>query len=65
MYYEIKGYNALKPILSIYIDVAYNKCEKNTLIKQYKEYLKTKELDMFKVVSFRNDGEIKEVITYE
>lgn len=63
MYYEIKGYNAVKPV-DEYCNVAYNKGEKETLVKQYKEYLKSKELDMFKVVSHRNDGELKSVITY-
>lgn len=65
MYYEIKGYNALKPVSNIYTDVAYNKGEKNTLIKQYKEYLKNKELNMFKVSSYRDSGELKEIISYQ
>lgn len=64
MYYVIEGYNAVKPV-DQYADVAYNKSEKNELIKQYKEYLKQKELDMFKVASYRNDGELKEVIAYQ
>lgn len=63
MYYVIRGYNTVKPV-GEYCDTAYNKGEKNSLIKQYKEYLKNKELDMFKVVSHRNDGELKSVITY-
>lgn len=63
MYYVIKGYNAAKPV-DEYCDTAYNKGEKIALINQYKEYLKSKELDMFKVVSHRNDGELKSVITY-
>lgn len=64
MYYVIKGYNTVKPV-DEYCDTAYNKSKKNNLIKQYKEYLKQKELDMFKVVSYRNDGELKEVISYQ
>lgn len=64
MYYVIKGYNAVKPV-DEYCDTAYNKSEKNALIKQYKEYLKNKELDMFKVASYRNGGELKEVIAYQ
>lgn len=63
MYYVIRGYNAVGPV-DEYCDTAYNKGEKIALIKQYKEYLKNKELDMFKVVSHRNDGELKSVITY-
>lgn len=65
MYYEIKGYNAVKAVEGLYTDVAYNKHEKNNLIKQYKGYLQSKELDMFKVVSYRNDGTMKEVISFE
>lgn len=64
MYYVIKGYNAVKPV-DEYCDTAYNKSEKNYLIKQYKEYLKNKELDMIKVASYLNDGELKGVITYK
>lgn len=64
MYYVIKGYNAVKPV-DEYCDTAYNKGEKNTLIKQYKEYLKNKELDMFKVVTYRNNNEVKDIITYQ
>lgn len=64
MYYVIKGYNAVKSV-DEYCDTAYNKSEKKALIKQYKEYLKSKELDMFKVASYRNDGELKEVIAYQ
>ena len=63
MYYVIRGYNAVGPV-DEYCDTVYNKGEKIALIKQYKEYLKNKELDMFKVVSHRNDGELKSVITY-
>lgn len=63
MYYVIKGYNAVKPV-DEYCDTAYNKGEKKALIKQYKEYLKNKELDMFKVVSYLDNGELKEVMTY-
>lgn len=63
MYYEIRGHNAIKPV-GKYCDVAYNKSEKNALIKQYKEYLKTKELDMFKVTTYRDNDSIKEIITY-
>lgn len=63
MYYEIKGYNAVKPVAQ-YDDVAYNKFEKNELIKQYKKYLQNKELDMFKVASYLNSGELKSVVTY-
>ena len=63
MYYEIKGYNAVKPVQA-YTDVAYNKSEKNELIKRYKEYLNNKELDMFKVFSYLNDGKLKGVVTY-
>ena len=65
MYYEIKGYNALKHLLSTYTDVAYNKREKNILIKQYKEYLKNKDLDMFKVVSYLDNGKLKDIVTYQ
>lgn len=64
MYYVIRGYNAVRPVEN-YCDTAYNKGEKNALIKQYKEYLKSKELDMIKVVSYRNDGELKEIIIYQ
>lgn len=64
MYYFIKGYNTVKPVDN-YCDVAYNKGEKNALIKQYKEYLKNSELDMFKVESYRNDGELKSIIRYQ
>lgn len=64
MYYEIKGYNALKHLLITYTDVAYNKREKNNLIKQYKGYLQNKDIDSFKVVSYRNDGKLKSVVTY-
>lgn len=64
MYYVIKGYNAVKSV-DEYCDIAYNKGEKNVLIKQYKEHLKQKELDMFKVASYRNDGELKEIIAYQ
>lgn len=63
MYYVIRGYNAVEPVDN-YCDTAYNKGEKIALIKQYKEYLKNKELDMFKVVSYRDDGELKSVVTY-
>lgn len=64
MYYVIKGYNAVKPV-DEHCDIAYNKGEKIALIKQYKEYLKSKELDMFKVVSYRNNNELKDIITYQ
>lgn len=64
MYYVIKGYNAVKSV-DEYCDTAYNKGEKIALIKQYKEYLKSKELDMFKVVSYRNNNELKDIITYQ
>lgn len=64
MYYVIKGYNAVKPV-DEYCDTAYNKGEKIALIKKYKEYLKSKELDMFKVVSYRNNNELKDIITYQ
>ena len=63
MYYEIKGYNAVKPV-DQYDDVAYNKSEKNVLIKQYKEYLHNKEIDTFKVASYLNDGELKGIVIY-
>lgn len=63
MYYEVKGYNAVKPV-DQYVDVVYNKSEKNELIKQYKRYLQNKDIDMFKVVSYLNDGELKSVVTY-
>lgn len=64
MYYVIKGYNAVKPV-DEYCNTAYNKGEKIALIKQYKEYLKSRELDMFKVVSYRNNNELKDIITYQ
>ena len=64
MYYVIIGYNAFRPV-DEYCDIAYNKCEKIALIKQYKEYLKAKELDMFKVVSYRNNTDVKDIITYQ
>lgn len=64
MYYVIKGYNAVKPV-DEYCDIAYNKGEKNILIKRYKGYLKNKELDMFKVVSYRNNNELKDIIAYQ
>lgn len=64
MYYVIKGYNAVKPV-DEYCDIAYNKGEKTALIKQYKEYLKNKKLDMFKVVSYRNNNELKGIIVYQ
>lgn len=63
MYYEIKGHNAVKPV-DDYCAVAYNKSEKNELIKQYKGYLRDKDIDMFKVAKYLNDGELKEVVTY-
>ena len=63
MYYKIRGYNNLKPVL-LYNDMVYNKCEKNTLIKQYKEYLKTKKIDMFEVVSYLDNGKLKDIVTY-
>ena len=63
MYYEIKGYNAVKPV-DQYVDVAYSKSEKNVLIKQYKNYLQNREIDYFKVVSYLNDGELKSVVTF-
>ena len=64
MYYKVKGYNAVKAVQGLYIDVAYNKSEKNELIRQYKGYLQNKEIDTFKVVSYLNDGELKGVVTY-
>ena len=64
MYYIIKGYNTVKPV-DEYCDTAYNKGEKIALIKQYKEYLKSKELDMFKVASYCNNNELKGIITYQ
>ena len=63
MYYKIRGYNNLKPE-RLYTDVVYNKGEKNTLIKQYKEYLKNEEIDMFEVVSYLNNGKLKDIVTY-
>lgn len=63
MYYVIKGYNSVKPV-DQYVDVAYNKSEKNVMIKQYKEYLQNKELDMFKVASYLNSGELKSAVIY-
>lgn len=63
MYYEVRGYNAVKPV-DQYADVAYSKSEKNELIKQYKNYLQNREIDSFKVVSYLNDGELKSVVTY-
>lgn len=64
MYYKIRGYNNLKPAL-LYNDVVYNKGEKNTLIKQYKEYLNNKEIDMFEVASYLNNGKLKDIVTYQ
>lgn len=64
MYYVINGYNAVTPVDN-YCDVAYNKGEKTALIKQYKEYLKNKELDMFKVASYRDNGNLKDIISYQ
>lgn len=64
MYYEVKGYSAIKELSGLYTDVAYNKSEKNELIRQYKGYLQNKEIDMFKVVSYLNDGELKGIVTY-
>lgn len=64
MYYEVKGYNAVKAVQGLYTDVAYNKSEKNELIRQYKGYLQNKEIDMFKVESYLNDGELKGVVAY-
>lgn len=63
MYYVIKGYNSIMAV-DDYCDIAYNKGEKKALIKQYKKRLNNKELDMFKVLSYLNDGELKEVATY-
>lgn len=63
MYYEIKGYNAVKPV-DEYCAVTYNKSDKNKLIKQYKEYLQNKEIDMFKVSSYLDNGTLKEIVTY-
>lgn len=64
MYYVIKGYNAVKPVEQYY-NIAYSKGEKIALIKQYKEYLKNRELDMFKVASYRNNNELKDIITFQ
>lgn len=64
MYYKIRGYNNLKQAL-LYTTVVYNKGEKNILIKQYKEYLKNKEIDMFEVVSYLNNGKLKDIVTYQ
>ena len=64
MYYVINGYNAVTPV-DIYCDIAYNKGEKTALIKQYKEYLKNKEIDMFKVASYRDNGILKDIISYQ
>lgn len=61
MYYEIRGY---KPVQDKYSDVAYNKAEKNALIKQYKKYLQNKEIDIFKVASYLDNGTLKEIVTY-
>lgn len=63
MYYVIKGYNSIMSV-DDYCDTAYNKGEKKSLIKQYKEYLNNKELDMFKVLSYLDDGTLKEIATY-
>ena len=63
MYYKIRGYNNLKPTL--YNDVVYNKGEKNALIKQYKEYLKNEKIDMFEVVSYLDNGKLKDFVTYK
>ena len=63
MYYRIRGFNDNKRV-GKYCNIAYNKREKNYLIKQYKEYLKSKELDMFKVTSYLDNGTIKETISY-
>lgn len=65
MYYVIKGYSSLKQKLIAYADVAYNKREKNILIKQYKGYLQNKEIDSFKVVSYLDNGKIKDIIAYQ
>lgn len=64
MYYEVKGYNAAKAVQGLYTDVAFSKSEKNEFVKQYKRYLQNNEIDSFKVVSYRNDGELKSVVTY-
>lgn len=64
MYYKIRGYNNLKPVL-LYNDMVYNKSEKNILIKQYKKHLKDKEIDMFEVVSYLNNGKLKDIVTYQ
>lgn len=63
MLYEIRGYNSFKQAY-LYVDVAHNKSEKNALIKQYKEYLQNKEIDMIKVGSYLNSGELKGIVTY-
>lgn len=64
MYYEIKGYNAVKPVESVYTDIAHNKGEKSELVKKYKGYLRDKDIDMFKVSSYLNNGTLKEIVTY-
>lgn len=63
MYYKIRGYDNLIP--TVYNDVVYNMGEKNTLIKQYKQYLKNNEIDMFEVVSYLNNGKLKNIVTYQ
>lgn len=63
MYYVIKGYNSIMSV-DDYCSTIYNKGEKKAVIKQYKDYLNNNKLDMFKVLTYRNDGTLKEIATY-
>lgn len=63
MYYKIRGYNNLKQVL--YNDMVYNKGKKNALIKQYKEKLNNKEIEMFEVISYLDNGKLKDIIAYQ
>lgn len=63
MYYVIKGYNSIMAV-DDYCYTVYNKGEKKAVIKQYKEYLNNNKLDMFKVLTYLNDGTLKEIATY-
>ncbi len=63
MYYVIKGYNSIMSV-DDYCYTVYNKGEKKAVIKQYKEYLNNNELDMFKVLTYLDDGTLKEIATY-
>lgn len=58
MYYEIRGYNK-QEVVNTYVEVAYDRSEKEYYIKQFKNYLKEGVLDMFKVTAHYDDNAVK------